>query len=1026
MVTLIEITDPFGTADKAKVHRDLKPGLTVRAYCQAVYGSAWREFDAPTIILVNNAPVLREQWDNPDVIKDGDFITVSPVVAGFVAFLIVGLIIALAALVIVATLNRPKIPGQVPEPDPVYNLNGQKNQMRLTYPIEVGYGRCRLWPSYAAKSYNQYIDNNQWQFQLFCIGQGEYTVHETRIEDTQIGSFNDIQWAFYGPNTPVTLFPDNVTTSIEVSNIELFGPNEPDYPAGGYSGPYVINSAFTTITKIEVDFVLTAGLYRMDKKGRIQTLQVTAQIYYQAIDDDGDAIGGWILLETFDKTLSSTTPQRFTISSAVAEGRYQIRARRTNDKNTSVNAANTLVWESVRGFGPSVREYGNVTMLAVKARASNNLNDTASNRINVIATRKLPTYVDGAWTAPVTTRSIAWAFCDIVRNSNYGGRMTDTYVDIAKALEQNAVWTARGDTFDWVFDQKTTIWDALRAVCAAGRAVPMLNGSRVSLVRDAANVLPIAMFTPGNFTDFKWDIKLSDINEYDGLEVEYQDENTFKPETLLCTMPGELGENPDKMTISGVTKRAQAFREGNYQRALSRYVREQIKFKTGYEGLIPLYGDLILVGCDIPRWGLTGYVKSITGGNTVVLSEPVEFIPGETHQLALRKKDGSRAGPYTVTAGPDEYTVVTSATIAEDFYFDRINEPPLYIFGKSEVSNVLCRVIDARPAEGENIEITAALYSATVFSFDELAPPALVDNALPPVPPLPAITGFSVASQPGNARLVVLTWNPSLGASSYLIETSYDGEAWNSIARVTSTTYTLSVLYGYLYIRVAGINLGIGAWAEWEGEVGVSTDDPVTVTGLATTDPWLGLEFETVWNAMSVAAQFKIKVFQDAGATLKRETLQAGNAFIYDYDMAVDDGLPVKRSLRLEVTALNGLGAESPAPAVLDVYNPPPDVLTGLSSTLTLDDPDFVRYLVQYTPSDAEDLDFYRVYGSTTNGFTPGPSNLQYEGPATGFNIDVEKVAGAHPAFYWRACAVDVWGDDVVNMSAQQTIAAYP
>lgn len=1026
MVTIVEVVNPFQPTNGMKTSHTCS-GQTVREFLLS-RDPAFVEFPRPTICLLNGKPLMRSEWAFARL-RDGDVVSFVAVQGGFLAILVI-VIVAVAFVVgAMMKVNVPRIPGQIPEPDPVYNITGQKNQMRLGYAIEVAYGRVRLWPSYAAKSYNQYINNDQWQFQLFCLGQGSFSIENVYIEDTQISAYQDVTMAIYQPGESVTLFPDNVVTSVEVSNIELFGPNEASYPSGssGYVGGFVANSAFTRTTRIEVDVVFPNGLYYSNDSGGLDSRTITGEFQYRALDDAGNPIGGWVLLTNFTKSLATTTPQRFTLSATVASGRYEIRGRRTNNKDTSSRAGNTLTWEVLRAFLPSTKDYGDVTLLAIKARATNNLNDSASNRVNVVATRKLRSWnkLTQSWNAPAATRSIVWAFCDLF-TSEYGGRLDDKFLDLDNLYDMDVAYAARSDFFDWIFDQKTTVWEAARTMARAGRAVPILNGSQVTMVRDEPKSVPVAIFSPDNIVEgsFKWEIKLADIDEPDGLELEYLDPTTWKQETLLCTLPGEDGYNPSKVTLAGVTNRTQAYHEGMYIRASERYNRQNVVFKTGYEGFIPSFGDLIAVSHDVPRWGQTGLVLSIDG-LIVTLNTPVTFTVGATQQIIFRKKDGSAAGPYTCTEGDSPNKVVLASPLVDTFYFDGIHEPPYFLFGISDKATKLCKVLNIVPSEDEEMEITASVYNPVIYSFDSLPAPVLRGSTAVTIPDLPVVSGFRVDSSPGDATIVLLSWSPALGAQSYLIQQSRDNVNWDNVARVTSSSYTLSVLYGYLYLRVAAINVGQGPWATWEGTVGVTTVSPTTIVGLALTEAFTGTSVSVNWNAMLAAAQYKVRVYQDAGATLKRTITTPANAATYTIANAISDGTP-KRSMRIGVVGVNGVGVESPTEAVLDVYNAPPDALTGLASPRQTNTSTEATYLVQYTPSAATDLAGYRIWGSATSGFTPGAGNLLYDGLGTLFLISIPKSGGTHAPYYWRAAAYDVWGTDVFNTSAQQTITYVP
>jgi hypothetical protein len=106
------------------------------------------------------------------------------------------------------------------------------------------------------------------------------------------------------------------------------------------------------------------------------------------------------------------------------------------------------------------RDFGAVTLLAVRMRATNNLSLQASRKISVLCTRKLPVWTGTGWSAPQPTRSIAWALADAARNPVYGAGLADAQIDLAGLLALDAQWAARGDSFDGRFDRPSTWWEA--------------------------------------------------------------------------------------------------------------------------------------------------------------------------------------------------------------------------------------------------------------------------------------------------------------------------------------------------------------------------------------------------------------------------------------------------------------------------------------------------------------------------------------------------------------------------------------
>ena len=116
---------------------------------------------------------------------------------------------------------------------PTYSLQAQGNSARLENPIPVIYGKHLIYPDFAAQPYYKYKNDEQYVYQLHCIGQGEYDIEQIRIEDTPIGSFEEITYQIIKPGEKNTLFDEDVVTSNEVAGQELL--------KGTICGPFVLN-----------------------------------------------------------------------------------------------------------------------------------------------------------------------------------------------------------------------------------------------------------------------------------------------------------------------------------------------------------------------------------------------------------------------------------------------------------------------------------------------------------------------------------------------------------------------------------------------------------------------------------------------------------------------------------------------------------------------------------------------------------------------------------------------------------------
>jgi hypothetical protein len=815
MAFVVIIPNPFEPLNS--VERYSVPGNvhTVREWLRFHY-RGFTEFERPTICLFNGQPILRKDWGAK--IGSDDVVTFVTLVGTWALVpLIISLVLTAVSVVLALVV---KAPTGISEkgPDPVYELDGQRNQVRLGYPIEVPYGRPRLFPSYAARPFAAFENNDQFQFQLFCLGQGAYETGQVLVEDTPIENFSEIEYAIYQPGEAVTLFPDNVVTSSEVTGTELFGPNETKYTAPGNG--FVANGIGTLTELLQIDLSFPQGLYYTNTDGSFGTHTINVTIEYREIDAAGVpvGIGSWQTFELFTRTLSTQTPQRFTLQKAVPAGRYAVRAYRTNNKDFDARAVNVARWDALRAVLPSTRNYGDVTLLAVKARATNNLSGAAASKINLYATRKLPVWDGTAWTLKAT-RSIVWAFVDIFR-SQYGGRLTDEYFDLDALLELDAVYSARGEWFDYVFDQQTTAWDAARLVARVGRAVPMLSGSLVTMIRDAPQVAAMAVFTPANIVEgsFRWNVKLAGFQANDGVEVTYVDAETWKPETLLCLIGDDVGDDPEKIELRGCTGRNHAYQLGLYLRGTRKYQKENVQITTGLEGHIPTYGDLAKVSHDLPRWGTSGLILDISL-NRVTLSEPVIFEVGTAYVLLIRLRDGTASGPWNVTPGDHAREVLLASPLDHPPAMSDRMELPLFAFGAVGLESKRLTVVHLAPGEGETVDVGFVNYAPEIYEFDSITAPPLGDPGGPVVVPLaPSVTGLAVVPIYGDAAHVRAVWNWTLGARYYLVETSVTGAAWNALGTVQTTSLDIPFAGGELYVRVAAVGAAQGPWLVWHGD----------------------------------------------------------------------------------------------------------------------------------------------------------------------------------------------------------------
>lgn len=817
-------------------------------------------WDVPFVAFVDGQPVLRADWEL--VLEDGQaiaFIEAAAIPQGggggsnplrmvlMIAVMIyapqlaasmmygdgimaaaalgsTGLAVMSAASIMVgvslvnAILPPPKLPStqqaaSLAAASPTYSLQAQGNSARIDGAIPEHFGRMICFPDFAAQPYAEFAGNEQYLYSLLCIGRGSYEVETLKIEDTPIDNYDEVVYEFVPPGGAITLFPTNVTTSSEVSG---------QTPDANWTGPFIASGVDEFSNFLAIDLLASKGLYYANDDGSLASMTATVEVQAQEVNEFGVGVGSWISLSS-NASISgaTTTPQRESFRFQVNAARYQVRLRRVDTAHTETRYGHDLAWIGLRAYMPDSRVYGDMTMIAVKMRASNNLSSLASRKINLVCTRKLPIWNGSSWSSPTATRSPSWALAYAAKQIG----LSDAQIDLAGLLTLDAICTSRGDSFDARFDNFLSFWEAAGKMLGAVRAKPFMQGGVLRATRDQAVSIPVAMFSQRNIVKGSFSINylMPTADTADAVDVKYFDSTKWAPFTVRAKLSSSTASVPAKIELFGVIGRDQAYREGMYYAAANRYRRRIIKFQTEMEGFIPSFGDLINIQHDMPAWGQSGEVTDWdSASKTLTLSESPTWGTG-THYIGLRKRDGSVNGPYLVTAGTNANQVILAVSPPTTPYIGLTEERTHYSFGWAETWRQPARVLSVRPMSLTTVEIEAVNEDSNVHTADTgLLTPIIVTSALANYTNAPVVTGVTVTPMIYMPNMLVVAWQPAAWADSYIVEQSADGVIWTEAGATVLNTLTVTALHGHsTLIRVAAVGLSRGPWS---GDVALSVD----------------------------------------------------------------------------------------------------------------------------------------------------------------------------------------------------------
>lgn len=810
------------------------------------------------VVFLNGEAILAKDWQYELAENDVIQVAIMPkgggggssvgnilmaIVIAVAAYFTMGLSLVATAAVGVAALAVLSLSGAVVPPptssngvgesrSPTYSLSAQGNNARLLEAIPRVYGRVRTYPDLASQPYSDYQGNQQYLYQLFCVSVGEVEFEKILVDETDIDSFEDAEYQIIRPGQAVTLFADNVVTSDAVQSLEMFAPNNPNY---NVLGPFVSAPAGTKTNKIAVDVALPQGAGTIGATStNLLAYTLSVLFEYRSIDDNGTPLGLWTSLVTRSFTLATKNPQIYSLEADVALGRYEVRGYRTSVEGDSTTFG-MLQWLSLRAYLPSTHIYGNVTLLAVKMRATGALNSTTARKFSTITTGMVQKWnpIDGYGALVVTTNPI-WCAVDALRNADYGRGLLTERFNITNFYRLAQVCDTRGDTFNGVFDTTTQLWSALTQICRVFRAVPVYYAGVIDIIRDEPASLPTQVFVPGKMVSgtFKTNYSFFDVDTPDHVIIEYIDRVTWKTATVACLLPGETALKPKTVKFFGIDNREQAWREGISMAAANRDRRRSLTFQTLKTGLIPQYNGLVRVSHDVPQWGYNGRVLEFdkVSGN-IVTSEPIILDPASTNLIAFRSRNGSENGPYTLTSSPliDELngvfvykvngtseqlnSIYISSGVREDYTF--------YTAGPSTRRGILALVMSANPSSDGKVSLVMVNYADSVHSAENggVVPPPPPESELPGVPSAPIVNTVTVVYTVAVGEQNIVA-SPANGAIYYEFQAKISSSSdWLNLGTSDRPTLVTNLNPGTWSVRVRGVGINPGPWTTWNGVI---------------------------------------------------------------------------------------------------------------------------------------------------------------------------------------------------------------
>src|SRR3972149_477792 len=715
-----------------------------------------------------------------------------------------------------------------------------------------------------------------------------------------------------------------------------------------------------------------------------------------SIYSTADLVVGQNDYATLQGNKSTSITKKF-IAKSLPHGIYDIKVTRLTTENTDIRYGDKLHFPMVREVYYDDFSYPRIALVGIKSLATQQI--SGSLRFScLVEGLKCRVYNSSTSTWSVAyTNNPAWVCWDILTQPVFNENETvnrydgynPAYLDLIKFAEwadwcDEIVVGTKRITFNGIFDSQFDVWAAVLKVCETGRAIPIWNGTNITIVIDKAGT-ETQLFTIGNIgVDSFKEVFLSEAERAGEIEIDFiNSERDYEKDkyTLINTTIGKPS-NKASIQLMGITSPLEAWRAAKYKLLCNQYLLRMIEFNADVDAIACTVGDIVRVGHSVPAWGTGGRVVSATT-NTITLDQSVTIEAGHTYEILVKLSDDSIADKVIATSIAGNYTTLTIsgtfATIPSQF--------DVFTFGETSISYKPFRIIGMRKTADLRITLTGIEYNELIYDGDG-EPYIQPANNYSSLEPFVQVTNLQlmqeVAVDNSEALIANITafWAVGdntiySGAKVYVREVQVDGSYtnWQFDGETRTTSYRVKnvVLSKTYQIGVLGINftgLTVPFTSIVTANITIQSDPSFfseflkkRVSGLQLIDDPNGDEFDgkdckIQWNSVSgvdisVGAgyeemgagyrgpnawlkDYEVKVLTTAGATLSTHYVQ-DTKFVYSFiQNNFDTGNVPNASFKFEVKARSKLSDVSLLPARLTVTNTSPSAITNLTTNATV------------------------------------------------------------------------------------------
>jgi len=403
-------------------------------------------------------------------------------------------------------------------------------------------------------------------------------------------------------------------------------------------------------------------------------------------------------------------------------------------------------WESMVAVKDVLAIYPDVTVLKLGMTNTRSAVSLGENVFNCVATRKLPGWSAGAFTAPRATRKWADNFVHRCRQPDGANKINHPeQIDLAGIYAlQDQLDNMEGGSHDPItggpqgqialtLDIPQDVDAELAQIADVIRAVVYRVGKKIYVSRDQANATSLALFNARTKSPDAESVavRMTNDGENDAVTVTWLDEQAGYKVREFTYPPTGTPINPLRVGAF-LANWPQAWRRAVYEMNRVRYRREQLTVNVTEDGRICRPGDVVNITDDIANLAAMAGEVLYVSGLVYTLDRDVVFTAGHTHTILLRDVLGQTTDsvPVTAVAGSPNKVQLSRVPVISIKPRDT-SMGTLFAFFDDAAANVRRWLLTSVALSGPYVKLEGTNYSPLVYQGDSATLPVW-----PPIVPL--------------------------------------------------------------------------------------------------------------------------------------------------------------------------------------------------------------------------------------------------------------------------------------------------